>query len=131
MNNRHKALIVALMAPLCAAVTCDRPPPNNDPVLHDAGPPDALSDAGEHEEDSQSPVGSLCERACSKMEELGCPGWEGGEQGSCVQVCENHEKSGVGSFCPEDLSRMRGRRSADGGLECDEAELEAAFEACL
>ena len=131
-------LALMLLAPLCAAVTCDRKPPV-EPVPTDAGPEplqDASVDSGydsgadaNADTDASVPF-TACERACAKMQELKCPGWQGAEEGPCVDVCENHERSGFASFCPEDVARMRGQPSPSGQI-CDEEELEAAFEACL
>lgn len=63
---------------------------------------------------------TCCERACERMAQYKCQGYEGSPDGTpCVTVCEDTENSGVATFCCEDVARIR---------SCDE--LEAAFEAC-
>jgi len=64
--------------------------------------------------------GTPCERACDRLDLLGCEGAEGSPEGtSCEQVCEDTESSGVARFCAEDVAAIG---------SC--AELDQAFEAC-
>lgn len=64
--------------------------------------------------------GTPCERACERLEQLGCPGAEGTPEGTpCETVCEDTENSGVARFCPDEVADID---------SC--AELEDAFEAC-
>ena len=49
-----------------------------------------------------------CERACRRLEKLGCPEAMPTPSGvTCVAVCENVEDSGVVSLDPECVARIR------------------------
>ena len=51
--------------------------------------------------------GRACERACKRLEQLGCAEAEPTPGGvSCVTVCENVEDSGVVSLDPECVARV-------------------------
>lgn len=132
-------IIAALIFGLCLGVTCEPPPPVPPPVpTQDAAPPpapiaDAGSDDGEAADDMLPPedAATACGRACARLRRLDCPGGEGSPGGaSCEEVCEHQNSSGIGSWCTSYVERIQGRRLADGGRECDEDELQRAFEAC-
>jgi len=127
---------VSLLAAECQT---EPRPPTPDPdggAVEDAGadaPPapaaDAARDAPEPDGGQPpAPLGKPCERACQTLSRLGCSGGE--DVDKCVATCENVESSDVARFCPEHVSIMIGRPAADGGVECDPAELERAFSAC-
>lgn len=117
----HLAVVALAIAGLGG--TCTPVPPPVDP-----NPPGPV-DGGEPL--PPQPELTACGRACGRMALLKCPGYEGSPQGAtCEQVCENQESSGVSSFCPNHIAEIQGRAGPGGGRECDEAELQEAFEAC-
>jgi hypothetical protein len=127
-----RALIAVALSVLCLAVTCETPLTPTDPTAADAGPAPEPEDAGDDGALPPETGATACARACQRMARLGCPGHEGSPGGaSCAEVCENHESSQVGSFCPSHLERMQGKPASDGERTCDEDELQRAFEACL
>jgi len=130
MNRILTALSFAWLASMCMAVTCRPDPPPVDPTA--AGGSAPVVDAGNDGSLPPEDGGTSCQRACSRMALLKCPGWQGSPAGaSCEEVCENHESSNVASFCPDDVAKIQGTFLPDGGRGCDEQELQAAFEACL
>lgn len=124
-----RSVIATVLCGLCLGVTCQTLPPPVDPSAPDAGP--EPEDAAAEGALPPEPGPTVCDRACQRMQRLDCPGHAGSAAASCAEVCENHESSQIGSFCPDELAQIQGRELPDGGRECDEAELQAAFEACL
>lgn len=97
----------------------------------DPNPPPAPTVDGGEEPLPPEPNLTACGRACARMRRLKCPGHEGSPQGAtCEQVCDNMERSGVASFCADEVAQIQGKLGIDGERICDERELQAAFEAC-
>lgn len=64
-----------------------------------------------------TPELSACDRACRRMEVLGCEEAQPDEEGStCVEVCENVEKQGFFSLNPECRAR---KNSCEEMEQCD------------
>jgi hypothetical protein len=79
-----------------------KPAPPEEPAL----PP--FADGGGFGAGGTGGQGRACERACKRLEQLGCPEAEPTPGGvSCVTVCENVEDSGVVSLDPECVARVR------------------------
>ena len=126
-----KLIVAAHVALLACAATCEPvvPVPVG-PSAPDAGPPD---DGGKVIDNWLPPedAATACGRACSRMRRLSCPGGQLSPGGAnCETVCENQNTSGIGSYCTSYVEQIQGRLLPDGGRECDEDELQRAFEAC-